>query len=305
MKSIFVSDILSYLDKNEFKYKFVGNPNNTIEGFSSVTNYKGNTITWIKDNEKYKAIKDMINIDIKLIVISRDNELFDRFLNMIITDDPKNIFFGILQYFYEEKTEYGIGKNSVISQNAIIHPNINIGNNCVIEDNVEIGEGTIVNHNVVIKRNTKIGRNCLIQSGVIIGESGFGLRNENGVYVREPHFGGVEIGDRVEIGANTCVVRGTIDNTIISDGVKIDNLCHIAHNVFIGKGSIVVASTMIGGSTRIGENCYVSTSTIKNQVHINDNAFIGMGSLVIKDVKKGMLVYGAPAQEKRENKEKV
>lgn len=305
MKSVFVRDILSYLDKSRFKYKFIGNPDNTIEGFSSVTNYKENTITWIKNNGKYKEIKNMINIDIKLIVISHDNELADGFLNIIIADDPKNIFFGILQYFYGEEIKYHIGENSVISQNAIIHPNVNIGNNCVIEDNIEIGEGTIINHSVVIRQNTKIGKNCLIQSGVIIGESGFGLRNENGVYVREPHFGGVEIGDRVEIGANTCVVRGTIDNTIISDDVKIDNLCHIAHNVFIGKGSIVVASTMIGGSTRIEENCYVSTSTIKNQVHIHENAYVGMGSLVIKDVKKGMLVYGAPAQEKRENKERI
>lgn len=298
---ITISTILKYLDEEKIEYEFYGNMEDSIIGFSSITNYKSDTISWIKNNEKFLEIRDRIEL-IKLVVINKDNELSEKFENVIRVDDTKNTFFSILENFYKEKTEYKIGFNTVIAKSAIIHPNASIGNNCTIEDNVEIGEGTVIYHNVVIKANTKIGKSCLIQSGAVIGEAGFGLRKENDVYVRAPHFGGVEIGDRVEIGANTCIVCGTIDNTVISDDVKIDNLCHIAHNVFIGKNTLIVAETMVGGSVRIGDNCYVSTSIIRNQLNINNNSFIGLGSLVVKDVKENALVYGAPAKEKGENK---
>jgi len=304
VKKIYISEILSYLDKIRCKYEFSGDYNDIINGFSSIMNYKENTITWIKNKEKYLAVKDKLN-SIKLIIISDKNEKSNGFINAIYVENPKSTFFGILRYFFSDNIAFGIGENTYISKHAKVDSEVYIGNNCIIEDNVEIGKGTTINHNVVIRSNTKIGENCLIQSGVIIGEAGFGLIEESGVYVREPHFGGVKIGNRVEIGANTCVVKGTIDDTIICDDVKIDNLCHIAHNVFIGESTLIVAKTMVGGSSKIGANCYISTSIIKNQICIEDNAFIGMGSLVISNVKKNMLVYGVPAKEKRENKENI
>ena len=106
------------------------------------------------------------------------------------------------------------------------------------------------------------------------------------------------------IGSQTCVVRGTIDDTIIGDGCKIDNLCHIAHNVIIDKNVSIVAGSLIYGSVHISENAYIASAIVKNQLHVGQEAFLGMGSVVTKDVEAGITVAGVPAQEIRNRSRK-
>ena len=113
-----------------------------------------------------------------------------------------------------------------------------------------------------------------------------------------PHFGSVVIGDNVDIGANTTIERGTIDDTVIENGVKIDDLCQISHNVHIGENTNIITNTSIYGSVNIGKNCYIATSIIRNQLKIGDNVTIGMGSVVVKDIQDGSLVFGNPAKER-------
>ncbi len=149
----------------------------------------------------------------------------------------------------------------------------------------------------------KIGRNCIIKSGAVIGEIGFGYSvNESGENFRIPHFGSVVIGDNVEIGgANTTIERGgTIEDTIIEKGVKIDDLCQISHNAHIGENTKIITNTSIYGSVKVGKNCYISTSIIRNQLTIGDNVVVGMGSVVLKDVGDNLIAYGNPATEKVE-----
>jgi UDP-3-O-[3-hydroxymyristoyl] glucosamine N-acyltransferase len=146
---------------------------------------------------------------------------------------------------------------------------------------------------IILGKNTFIGENCSI------GNDGFGyIQDENKKWIKFPHYGDVVIGDDVEIGNNVCIDRGTLSNTIIGNGVKIDNLVHIAHNVEIGENTLIIAQTMIGGSSKIGKDCWISPSTsIKNGINIGDNVLIGMGAVVLKDVENNKVMVGNPAKE--------
>lgn len=292
MNDIKIKDILEYLKKNNYKYNFNGNLDDIINGYSSIKNYKDNSITWFKNEEKIKTLSASSIKNIKLAIVPYDFNNID-IKNYIKVNNPKEVFFNILEEFFGDSNEIFRGENNIISSKANIAVDVSIGNNCIIDDNVIIESGCKIYDNVVIRRGVILGKNCVIKSGTVIGEEGFGYsKNEEGIYKKVPHFGSVKIGNNVDIGSNTCIDKGTIDDTIIEDGVKIDNLCHIAHNVKIGKNSMVIARTQISGSVTIGENCYISTSVIRNQINIGNNVFIGMGSIVTKDIENDNVVKG-------------
>lgn len=145
----------------------------------------------------------------------------------------------------------------------------------------------------------EIGDNCKICDTVKIGNDGFGFEpDENGDLVFFPHFMGVKIGSNVRIGSYVCIDRGNLKDTIIEDGVKIDNLVHIAHNVKIGKNTMVVAGTVVCGSVEIGDNCFIgANSVIRQHLKIGNNVTIGMGSVVTKDIPDGETWAGNPAKK--------
>ena len=174
-----------------------------------------------------------------------------------------------------------------------------IGKNCSIHPSAEIGKGTRIDDNVVIKENVTIGDNCWIFPGAVIGTSGFGFeRDENGIPIRIHHDGGVVIGNNVEIGTNSCVIKGTVDLTIIMDDVKIDTLCIVAHNVFIAKKTLIASGVLIGGSANIGRRCFIGTGcSIKNKVVIGNDVTIGQQTNVVKDVHSGLTIIGNPGRE--------
>lgn len=154
-----------------------------------------------------------------------------------------------------------------------------------------------INSTATIYENVKIGRNVIINAGAVIGAEGFGYEpDEDGTLVQFPHIGGVIIEDNVEIGANTCIDRGALGDTIIGEGTKIDNLVHVAHNVVIGKNCRIICLVGIGGSVEIGDGSFVGISaSIKNQKKIGKNVVIGMGAVVTKDVPDNTTVIGNPA----------
>lgn len=299
MEKVKIKDIITFLDGEEESYDFGGSLEDYITGFSSLSNYKDGTITWIKNEEFVEGNKSK---NIKFVVLPILNNSNNEFDNYIITKNPKRIFFKILEFFYGEKQKFQIGFNNTISETANIDKNVSIGNNCTIGDNVKIGEGTIILNNVIIDKNVLIGKSCFIKSGSIIGEIGFGYSSsESGHDIRVPHFGSVVIGNNVDIGANTTIERGTMDNTILEDGVKVDDLCQISHNVHIGKNTKIITHTSVFGSVTIGENCYISTSQIRNQITIGKNVIVGMGAVVVKDVEDNKVVAGVPAKVIRDN----
>jgi len=150
-----------------------------------------------------------------------------------------------------------------------------------------IGDNSIIENNVVIYRNSKIGKNTFISSGVIIGSEGFGFAKQGSKWIQISHLGKVVIGNDVSIGANSCIDRGTIEDTVISDNVIIDNSVHIAHNVFIGERTAIAAKVGIAGSSIIGADCQIGGMTgIFGHLKITDNVILSPKSNVYRDVKK-------------------
>lgn len=170
-----------------------------------------------------------------------------------------------------------------------------------IDKNSKIGENTDVAPGVIIYAGVTIGKNCIIHAGTVIGADGFGYEQDpkTGEWFKIAHLGGVIIGDNVEIGANTCIDRGTLGDTIIEDGVKIDNLVHIAHNVHMKKNSVVIAQSMIAGSCIIEKGAWIAPcSAIREGRTIGKNALVGLGSVVVKNVEDDQTVMGVPAKVK-------
>ena len=173
-----------------------------------------------------------------------------------------------------------------------------IGPNCIFLGDVEIGENCALYGNITILGHVKIGNNVVINPGAVIGAEGFGYEpDEDGMLVQFPQIGGVIIEDNVEIGANTCVDRGALSDTIIREGTKIDNMVHVAHNVVIGKNCRIICLVGIGGSVEIGDGSFVGISaSIKNQKKIGENVVVGMGAVVTKDIPDNTTVIGNPAR---------
>lgn len=185
-----------------------------------------------------------------------------------------------------------------------IHPSTQIGQNVFVDSNCDIEENCIIEPNVVILRGTKIGKNSRIRANSTIGSDGFGFeRLSDGSILRFIHLGGVQIGENVEIGANSCVARGALGDTLIEDNVKIDNLVHIAHNVRIAKGAIIIAGAEISGSCFLGENSWVGPNAcVIEKVSIGAGSFVGIGSTVIRSIPAGEVHVGNPAKYLRETK---
>lgn len=181
-----------------------------------------------------------------------------------------------------------------------VHPTVRIGAGAVIEEGVIIGEGTVIGPNAVLRRGTRVGRWCEIQSGAVIGDAGFGFERDAGNRpLRMIHLGGVRIGDHVQVGALTAVARGALEDTVLEDYVKINNLCHVAHNCRIGENTIIGACADLCGSVSVGRNAWIAPNcSIRQKLSIGEGAIVGMGAVVVKDVPPGAMVYGNPARPK-------
>ena len=184
-----------------------------------------------------------------------------------------------------------IGNNVIIGKNAKIYPNVYIG------DNVKIGDNVILFSGAKIYSETEIGNNCVINSGAIIGADGFGFApSKEGVYDKIPQIGNVIIEDYVDIGAATTIDRATLGSTIIREGIKLDNQIQVAHNVEIGKNTVIAAQTGIAGSSKIGENCMIGGQVgIAGHLTIGNNVRIQAQSGIGRNIKDGEIIQGTPA----------
>ncbi len=181
-----------------------------------------------------------------------------------------------------------------------IHPTATIGKNVVLGRGVRIGAETVIFHNAVIGAEVKIGARCVVKSCAVIGEEGFGFeRDALGTAQRLPHIGTVVIGDDVEVGSLTTVCRGTLADTVLRNGCKIDDHVHIAHNVDIGENAFVIACAEVSGGVKVGPRAWIApNATVLNQVTIGADAIIGLGAVVIKSVSPNEVVVGNPAKSK-------
>ena len=204
------------------------------------------------------------------------------------------------QTFISEGTKYGenlyLGSFSYIGQNVVLGNNVKIYPHSFIGDNVVIGDNVYIFAGAKIYSETIIGNNCTIHSGTIIGADGFGFApNEEGEYNKVPQIGNVIIEDNVDIGANTTIDRATLGSTIIRKGVKLDNQIQIAHNVEIGKNTVIAAQTGVAGSTKIGENCMIGGQVgIAGHLTIGNNVRLQAQSGVARNIKDDEILQGSP-----------
>lgn len=191
-----------------------------------------------------------------------------------------------------------VGTNAVIESGVALGDNVVIGAGCFVGKNTKIGAGSRLWANVSIYHNIEIGAQCLIQSSTVIGSDGFGYANARGNWVKIPQLGRVIIGDRVEIGACTTIDRGALDDTIIGNGVIIDNQCQIAHNVVIGDNTAVAGGVIMAGSLKIGRYCMIGgASVINGHMEICDKVTVtGMGMVMRPITEPGVYSSGIPLQ---------
>lgn len=236
--------------------------------------------TLIKVENAYKAFSKLLEFynEVKNNKSGREEPSF--ISNSAIIGD--NEYIGAFAY---------IGNNVTLGNNVKIYPNVYIG------DNTQIGDNTTVFAGVKIYSETVIGKNCTIHSGTIIGSDGFGFApNENGEYNKVPQIGNVIIEDNVDIGSCSTIDRATLGSTIIRSGVKLDNQIQIAHNVEIGKNTVIAAQSGVAGSTKVGENCMIGGQVgIAGHLNLGSNLKIQAQSGIGRNLKDGSVVQGSPA----------
>jgi|SaaInl8_200m_RNA_FD_contig_61_1166614_length_4416_multi_5_in_0_out_0_4 UDP-3-O-[3-hydroxymyristoyl] glucosamine N-acyltransferase LpxD len=256
----------------------------------SFDNIEMNSMVFIK----YADFKENIDIKSLYLVIEDKNILDSSLASYIRVENPRLSFAKIIEKFFIESFSSKIEKSANIEDSAKIGNNVYIGHGCYIGNDVIIGDDTVIKHNVVINSDVVLGTNCLIKSGVVLGEDGFGFDfDKDGTPVKIPHIGKLIIGNSVEIGSNTVIAKGTLNNTIIKDNVKIDALVHIAHNCSIDDNSMIIALSQISGSVKIGKSCWIAPSaTIIQKKEIKDNVKVGIGSVVIQNIEENKTVMG-------------
>lgn len=294
-----------------------GNSSAEVSGLSKIEEGKAGTLTFLA-NPKY--ISHIYSTGASIAIVSNDfiaEQALPETLTLIRVADAYGSFAKLLEAYSQfKRPRPGIHSSAVIDASAVVGENVHIGAGVVIEagasignnavimaqsyvgEHVKIGDFTMVHPGVKVYSECVIGSNCTLHAGVIIGADGFGFAPQaDNRYAKVPQIGNVVVEDRVEIGANTAIDRATLGSTFIREGVKLDNLIQVAHNVEIGKNTVIAALTGIAGSTKIGENCMIGGQvgiaghlTIANGVKIA--AQTGISASVLKE---NVVLQGTPA----------
>jgi UDP-3-O-[3-hydroxymyristoyl] glucosamine N-acyltransferase len=272
-----------------------------VNNFSSLSEANSCSVTFYND-AKYK--NQLFNTNAGLVIL-RDSDLDLCQKPTIVVSDPYLAFAKVSTLFQKKNRINKVHQTVVISEKVIlgsdvgidpfvfINSNVKIGDNTFIGpnsyigENVQIGNNVTIHSNVYIGHDVKIGNECEIFPGAKIGTDGFGYaREKDKKWLKIPQTGCVIIGNNVDIGANSTIDRGAIDNTIIHNGVKIDNLVQIGHNCIIGENSIIAGCAGIAGSAIIGKNCMIGgAAMIKGHITIADDTIISGGTGIGKNVE--------------------
>lgn len=290
--------------------RIIGDENIPVNDVGTLEESESGAITFLS-NPKYRTLvfqtkasalvsgEEIEGITIPQLVVKEPYLAFAKIVAKF--HPPVHPDWGVDGRAYVSKTAH-LGKDSHLGPFCHIDNSVQIGNRVHIYPHVYIGQGsvilddTVVYANVSIYHHTQIGKRCIVHSGAVIGADGFGFAKDGLKNIKIQQIGHVEIGDDVEIGANTTIDRAALGVTRIGSGTKIDNLVQIAHNVHIGENCLIVSQAGISGSTHIGSNVTIAGQVgIIGHLTIGDYAMIGAQSGIAKDVPQHAVVSGTPA----------
>lgn len=270
--------------------ELVGDPAQAISGLATLESADSTQLSFLS-NPKYqpqlqssRAVCVVVGPAVREVAVARGA--------CIVTDQPYLYFARLTQLWQRQRRAHApvealIHASAVIHPTAIVHPSARLGPLCVIEAGARIGADTVLKSRVTLGENCSIGQRCIVHAGVVIGADGFGFAPHGEAWEKIEQLGAVRIGDDVEIGANTCIDRGALEDTVIEDGVKLDNLIQIGHNVHVGKHTAMAGCVGVAGSATIGARCTIGGGAIVlGHLTLADQVHISAATVVTRSIRK-------------------
>jgi UDP-3-O-[3-hydroxymyristoyl] glucosamine N-acyltransferase len=297
-----------------------GDKDAIISGLNRIEHAGHGELTFFSD-ESFREYFE--NTEAACVIIKKDNDKEPAAGQaFVLADNPYKSFAETLMYIdsLKSRPKGFVHPSATVSETSVVPPDAYIGPNCHIGENCTIGKGLFLHSNISIYENCTIGDNCRVHSGAticadtvigddcelhhgcVIGSDGFGfIENKDGSYNKIPQLGNVRLGDRVEIGANTTIDRSIVGSTIIGDGVKIDNLCQIAHNCEIGENTAMASQAGVSGSVKIGSRVRLAGQVgVAGHIEICDDVTIYAQSGVARAITRPGIYFGSPAKDRME-----
>lgn len=302
---------------NKFDFDQIGDTNHVVDGVATLEKARSHQISFLSNGKYASLLKDT---KAGIVIMSKDNHEYYSG-NKILADDPYVAFAKIAGLFQNKSHSFTgihdtaiiattaqvaedviigpyclVGENTVIKQNSVLEAHVTIGNNCVL------GSECLIKPHVTISSDSQLGNRVIVHPGAVIGADGFGLARDVDGWIKVPQLGAVTIGDDCEIGANTTIDRGTLENTVLENDVRLDNQIQIAHNVHIGAHTVMAGCSAVAGSAKIGKNCLVGGGVgILGHLQVCDNVTLQSMALVTRSIKKsGSYSSVSPLQETKE-----
>lgn len=299
-KQVPINEIVEFLNKDIIKL-FGNTTNKTIDNITNVERVNEKSLDWVNSNKTNK--QEIVEASkAKVFLVDESVEYSDlmKFQDkvLIVVKKPKLSLMSVIKQFFSEKQSANIDASAYIHPEAIIGNNVYIGPHCFIGKCI-IGDNNIIHSNVCIYDRTTIGNNNEIHSGALLCVDGLGcVRQSDGSLEEFPQIGGVVIGDNCYIGGNTHIASGSLSDTIIENGCKINGMCFIGSNDVLHENVWITGSTMLAGSVEVGKNTTIfSRVVVRDWCKIGEGCTIGMGSVITKNIPDGETWFGSPAHK--------
>jgi UDP-3-O-[3-hydroxymyristoyl] glucosamine N-acyltransferase len=270
--------------------ELIGNPQQVISGLAPLESATPTQLSFLS-NPKYQT-QLTGTLAACVVVAPAMREVAIARGDCIVSDQPYLYFARLTQLWQKHRRAHVpleplVHASAVIHPTAVVHPSARIGPLCVIEQGARIGADTVLKSRVTVGEDCVLGQRCIVHAGVVIGADGFGFAPHGEGWEKIEQLGSVKIGDDVEIGANTCIDRGALEDTVIEDGVKLDNLIQIGHNVRVGKHTAMAGCVGVAGSATIGARCTIGGGAIVlGHLTLADQVHISAATVVTRSIRK-------------------
>jgi UDP-3-O-[3-hydroxymyristoyl] glucosamine N-acyltransferase len=264
--------------------RVAGDPGTVVRQVGSLERARADQIAFLA-NPKYKA--KLAATSAGAVIVSAEAEALTA-LPRIVCDNPYAYFARVSQIFNPATVQApGVHPGASVAKSASLGARVSIGPGCVVGEGASIGEDSCLYPGVVVYPRSVVGKRAILHSGVVIGADGFGIAQEAGRWVKIPQIGRVVIGDDVEIGANTTIDRGALDDTVVEDGVKLDNQIQIGHNCRVGAHTAMAGCVAVAGSADIGRHCTIGAAAlILGHLKLADHVHVSAGTVISRSILK-------------------